>query len=61
MVILNASDIISEYIGATEAKLKNAFDEANRNEPSLIFIDEIDALCPSRNDVSIINDDSQSI
>ncbi len=39
--------------GATEAKLKNAFDEANRNEPSLIFIDEIDALCPARNDVRL--------
>ena len=38
----------SRYYGESEAKLRDIFLEADRNSPSVIFIDEIDALCPKR-------------
>ncbi|ESO99957.1 hypothetical protein LOTGIDRAFT_230884 [Lottia gigantea] len=38
----------SKYFGETEAKLRNIFQKAKENSPSLIVIDELDALCPKR-------------
>ena len=54
VVVVNASDIIGEFVGDTEKRLKIIFDEANAKQPSIIFIDEIDALCPSRDDVGFL-------
>ncbi len=40
------------FYGETESRLRSIFEEADRNAPSLIFIDELDALCPKRDDVT---------
>ncbi len=45
---LKPSDIKSKYINATEEKISAIFDEAAKNAPTIIFIDEIDAVVPSR-------------
>ena len=36
------------YYGESEAKLRDIFLDAERNAPSIVFIDELDALCPKR-------------
>ena len=40
------------YYGETESRLRNIFEEAEKKAPCLIFIDELDALCPKRDDVT---------
>lgn len=39
------------YYGETEARLRDIFREARERAPSIIFIDELDALCPKRDKV----------
>ncbi|OYD16856.1 hypothetical protein CH333_02485 [candidate division WOR-3 bacterium JGI_Cruoil_03_44_89] len=43
-----ASDLASTYIHGTQEKIKDLFDKAREKSPTIIFIDEIDALLPSR-------------
>lgn len=50
-ILLNGPDILSRYYGETEAKLRDIFLDAEHNAPSIIFIDELDALCPKRDKV----------
>jgi transitional endoplasmic reticulum ATPase len=45
---IKPSDIASTYIHGTQEKIKELFDKAREHAPSLIFIDEVDALMPSR-------------
>ena len=45
---VNGPEIIHKYYGESEAKLREVFEEARRNAPSIIFLDEIDALAPRR-------------
>ncbi|XP_053108058.1 ribosome biogenesis protein SPATA5 isoform X2 [Hemicordylus capensis] len=45
---INGPEIISKFYGESEARLRHIFAEASLRQPSLIFIDEIDALCPKR-------------
>ena len=45
---INGPEIMNKYYGETEAKLRDLFKEAKDNSPSIIFIDEIDALAPRR-------------
>ncbi|MGI0092016.1 MAG: AAA family ATPase, partial [Nitrososphaerales archaeon] len=45
---LNGPEIMNKYYGETEGKLRDLFKEAKDNSPSIIFIDEIDALAPRR-------------
>ncbi|MDO5843794.1 MAG: CDC48 family AAA ATPase [Methanocorpusculum sp.] len=45
-------EIISKYYGESEQKLREIFDEAEQNAPSIIFIDELDSIAPRREDVS---------
>lgn len=42
------TEIMDKHYGESEAKLRAAFDEAGKNAPSILFIDEIDALAPRR-------------
>jgi SpoVK/Ycf46/Vps4 family AAA+-type ATPase len=49
---INGPEIISKFVGETEAKLREVFDEAARCAPAVIFIDEIDALCPKREEAT---------
>lgn len=51
---IKPSDIQSKFVNASQENIKNLFDEARQNAPSIIFIDELDALVPSR-DTSNIN------
>lgn len=44
----NGSDLLSKWMGEGERKLRDLFEEAKLNEPSIIFFDEIDGLAPSR-------------
>ena len=45
---VNGPEIIHKFYGESEAKLRAVFEEAARNAPSIIFLDEIDALAPKR-------------
>lgn len=47
-VINLSSTLISKYVGETENNIHSIFNQAKETAPSVIFIDEIDALCPSR-------------
>jgi transitional endoplasmic reticulum ATPase len=38
------------YLGASEESIRELFAQAKRNAPSIIFIDEIDAIAPKRDD-----------
>ncbi|RIB15032.1 P-loop containing nucleoside triphosphate hydrolase protein [Gigaspora rosea] len=51
VICVNGPEITSKFYGETEAKLRDIFNEAAENAPSIIFIDEIDALCPKRDEV----------
>ncbi|RKO83596.1 P-loop containing nucleoside triphosphate hydrolase protein, partial [Blyttiomyces helicus] len=53
VITINGPEILGKFYGETEAKLRNIFDEAAENSPSIIFIDEIDALCPKRDEARI--------
>ncbi len=46
--VINGPEIISKYYGESEQNLRNIFVEAEKNAPSIIFIDEIDAIAPKR-------------
>ena len=51
---VNGPEIIHKFYGESEAKLREVFEEASRNAPSIIFLDEIDAIAPKR--VQVIGD-----
>ncbi|KAL2912193.1 AAA+-type ATPase [Polyrhizophydium stewartii] len=50
-IAVNGPEILSRFHGETEARLRAIFDEARANSPAIIFFDEIDALCPKRDQV----------
>ncbi|KAG0206354.1 spermatogenesis associated protein 5 [Mortierella sp. GBA30] len=52
LTVINGPEIISKFYGETEAKLRAIFELAADNSPSIIFIDEIDALCPKRDEAA---------
>lgn len=45
-------EIISKYYGESEQRLREIFDEAEENAPSIVFIDELDSIAPKREDVT---------
>jgi transitional endoplasmic reticulum ATPase len=49
---LNGPEIMRKFYGESEAKLREVFEEAARHSPSILFIDEIDAVAPKRAEVS---------
>ena len=49
---VNGPEIMSKYYGESEAKLREIFKIASSNAPSIIFLDEIDAISPKREDVN---------
>jgi transitional endoplasmic reticulum ATPase len=48
MYLINGPEIMNKYYGETEARLRDIFKEAKDNSPSIIFVDEIDAIAPKR-------------
>jgi len=46
--LINGPEIMSKLAGESESNLRKAFEEAEKNAPSIIFIDEIDAIAPKR-------------
>ncbi len=50
-ILLNGPEIMSKFYGESEKKIREIFDEAEKNAPAIIFIDEIDAIAPKREDV----------
>jgi transitional endoplasmic reticulum ATPase len=49
---INGPEVMDKFYGQSEANLRNKFDEAEKNAPSIIFIDEIDAIAPKREEVT---------
>ena len=49
-ILLNGPEIMSKFYGESEKKLRDLFEEAEKNAPSIIFIDELDAIAPKRED-----------
>ncbi|KAM9236768.1 ATPase family gene 2 protein homolog A [Leptosomus discolor] len=48
VTVINGPEIISKFYGESESRLRQIFAEASLRCPSIIFIDELDALCPKR-------------
>ena len=49
---IGGPEIMSKYYGESEEKLRSIFEQAEKNAPSIIFIDEIDSIAPKRDEVS---------
>ncbi len=48
---INGPEIVSKFVGEAEEKLRNIFAQAEENAPSIVFIDEMDAITPKREEV----------
>lgn len=48
--LINGPEIMSKMAGESEANLRRAFEEAEKNAPAIIFIDEIDSIAPKRDE-----------
>jgi len=46
--LINGPEIMSKLAGESESNLRKAFEEAEKNSPAIIFIDEIDSIAPKR-------------
>ncbi len=51
-ITINGPEIMSKFYGESEQRLREIFEEAEQNAPSIIFIDEIDAIAPRREEVT---------
>ncbi|MBN1784864.1 MAG: CDC48 family AAA ATPase [Candidatus Bathyarchaeota archaeon] len=49
---INGPEIMSKFYGESEARLREMFQQAQKNAPSIIFIDELDAIAPKREEVT---------
>ena len=50
-ILLNGPEIMSKFYGESEKKIRDIFANAEKNAPSIVFIDEIDAIAPKREEV----------
>ncbi|MGB3913058.1 MAG: CDC48 family AAA ATPase [Thermacetogeniaceae bacterium] len=48
---VDGPEIMHKYYGESEARLRQVFDEARKKAPSIIFLDEVDAIAPRRTEV----------
>lgn len=48
LFVINGPDVVSEYFGESESGIKGVFAAARALAPSVIFIDEVDAIAPAR-------------
>ncbi|KON34241.1 MAG: AAA family ATPase [miscellaneous Crenarchaeota group-6 archaeon AD8-1] len=49
---INGPEIMSKFYGESEARLREIFQQAQQNSPSIIFVDELDAIAPKREEVT---------
>jgi len=49
---IQGPEIMSKYYGQSEERLREKFDEAQKNAPSVLFIDELDSIAPRREEVT---------
>ncbi|WP_276272229.1 CDC48 family AAA ATPase [Haloarcula litorea] len=49
---ISGPEIMSKYYGESEEQLREVFDEAEENEPAIVFVDELDSIAPKREEVS---------
>jgi transitional endoplasmic reticulum ATPase len=49
---INGPEIMSKFYGESEARMRKMFEDAEKNAPSILFIDEIDAIAPKREEVT---------
>ena len=50
-ILINGPEIMSKYYGQSEENLRKKFEDAEKNAPSIIFIDEIDAIASKREEI----------
>ncbi len=50
-ISINGPEIMSKFYGESEQRLREIFEEAKKHAPAIIFIDEIDAIAPKRDEV----------
>ncbi|MBN2230648.1 MAG: CDC48 family AAA ATPase [Candidatus Thorarchaeota archaeon] len=50
--VINGPEIMSKFYGESEGKLRETFEDAEKNAPSIIFIDELDSIAPKRAEVT---------
>jgi transitional endoplasmic reticulum ATPase len=51
-ILLNGPEIMSKYYGESEKKIRDIFDEAEKTSPTIIFIDELDAIASKREETA---------
>src|SRR5918911_2897882 len=49
---IGGPEIMSKFYGESEERLRNIFQEAEKNAPSIIFVDELDSIAPKREEVT---------
>ncbi|MFW9768506.1 MAG: CDC48 family AAA ATPase [Candidatus Thorarchaeota archaeon] len=50
--VINGPEIMSKFYGESEQKLRETFEDAEKNAPTIIFIDELDSIAPKRAEVT---------
>lgn len=51
-ILVNGPEIMNQWLGSSEGNLRKIFEEARRRAPAIIFLDEIDAIAPKRDQIS---------
>ena len=51
-ITISGPEIMSKFYGQSEQNLRDIFDDAKKNAPSIIFIDELDSIAPKRGEVT---------
>ncbi len=51
-ILLNGPEVMSKFYGESEKKIRDIFEEAEKTAPSIVFIDELDAIAPKREEVT---------
>jgi len=49
---INGPEIVSKFYGESEKRIREIFEESERNAPSIIFLDELDSIAPKREEVA---------